>query len=484
MSEWDLLMPQADLTLNLLRPSCRYPQLSVHTCLNQSFDFLSTLLAPPVTRIIDQITPSQRANMAPHGTDGWYVGPSLNHYRCHKCFIPTTSRCWDVLTLDWFPHTVPFPTVTANDYLKQTADDMLSLLQAKTTKASPLAFGSPITNAFIQVAQILRRAAVPPTQCLLPAIAANEMRVELAAPPAPPPTPIPGVPELRVVSEPVPPPAGTTKKRPAPLPPRKSAPPNRPTPHRPGTSCLYARQYVTRYGRAIQHLVQSACLIPKYAHHIAALGASAPITGKQASLTKLLRGPDATMWSRSHANKWGRLLEFGIGQNCPASERIAGTGTIFFVKKTDVPANRHVSYANYVCNIRPQKTETHRVRMTAGGDRLDYPGDASSPAVSILDAHKGARYFGIDLKNFYLGTPMTNYQYISVLQKMIPKEVWDDPRYTIHISADGFVYLEIRRGMYGLKEAGVLAFEQLARHLAPHGYEPAPYTPGLFRHAT
>ena len=133
--------------------------------------------------------------------------------------------------------------------------------------------------------------------------------------------------------------------------------------------------------------------------------------------------------------------------------------------------------------------------MTAGGDRLDYPGDASSPAVSILDAklhinstisdaHKGARYFCIDLKNFYLGTPMTNYQYISVLQKMIRKEVWDDPRYTIHISADGFVYLEIRRGMYGLKEAVVLAFEQLARHLAPHGYEPAPYTPGLFRHAT
>ena len=87
--------------------------------------------------------------MAPHSTDGWYVGPSLNHYRYHKCFIPTISRCWDVLTLDWFLHTVPFRTVTADDYLKQTADNMLSLLQSKTTKASPLAFGSPITNAFI-----------------------------------------------------------------------------------------------------------------------------------------------------------------------------------------------------------------------------------------------------------------------------------------------------------------------------------------------
>ena len=53
-----------------------------------------------------------------------------------------------------------------------------------------------------------------------------------------------------------------------------------------------------------------------------------------------------------------------------------------------------------------------------------------------------------------------------------------------YISADGFVYLDILQGMYGLKEAGVLAFKQLAHHLAPHGYEPAPYTPGLWRHAT
>ena len=64
-------MPQANLTLNLLRSSRCYPQLSAHACLNQSFDFLSTSLAPPGTRIIAHITPSQRANMAPYDTDGW-----------------------------------------------------------------------------------------------------------------------------------------------------------------------------------------------------------------------------------------------------------------------------------------------------------------------------------------------------------------------------------------------------------------------------
>ena len=55
--------------------------------------------------------------------------------------------------------------------------------------------------------------------------------------------------------------------------------------------------------------------------------------------------------------------------------------------------------------------------MTAGGDKLDYPGDASSPTVSMLaakvhinstisDAKHGARHMGIDIQNYYLGTPM------------------------------------------------------------------------------
>jgi hypothetical protein len=133
--------------------------------------------------------------------------------------------------------------------------------------------------------------------------------------------------------------------------------------------------------------------------------------------------------------------------------------------------------------------------MTAGGDKLDYPGDASSPTVSMLaakihinstisDAKDGARHMGLDIKNYYLGTPMEYYQYMRVPTWCIPPEVWDDPSYNIHVADDGYVYLEIRRGLYGLKEAGILAFNQLVKKLAPHGYEPMPFTPGLWRHRT
>ena len=117
--------------------------------------------------------------------------------------------------------------------------------------------------------------------------------------------------------------------------------------------------------------------------------------------------------------------------------------------------------------------------MTAGGDKLDYPGDASSPTVSmpdakihisstISDAKHRARYLGLDIKKYYLGTPMDYFQYMRVHPSVIPKEVWDDPNYDINIANDGYVYLEIRRGMYGLKEAGIIAFTQLVKNLAPH----------------
>ena len=44
--------------------------------------------------------------------------------------------------------------------------------------------------------------------------------------------------------------------------------------------------------------------------------------------------------------------------------------------------------------------------------------------------------------------------------------------------------MEIGRGMYILKEAGVIAFDQLVRKLQRFGYEPMPQTPGLWRHTS
>ena len=52
------------------------------------------------------------------------------------------------------------------------------------------------------------------------------------------------------------------------------------------------------------------------------------------------------------------------------------------------------------------------------------------------------------------------------------------------IADNGYVYIEIRKGIYGLKEKGILAFSYLVESLALYGYYPCRYTPDLWRQKT
>jgi hypothetical protein len=45
----------------------------------------------------------------------------------------------------------------------------------------------------------------------------------------------------------------------------------------------------------------------------------------------------------------------------------------------------------------------------------------------------------------------------------------------------GYVYMKIRKGMYGLPQAGVLANKLLKERLARHGYFEQPHTPELWK---
>jgi hypothetical protein len=47
-------------------------------------------MAPPGTRIIAHETPNHRVTWAPHGQDGWYIGPALEHCRCYTVYISKT----------------------------------------------------------------------------------------------------------------------------------------------------------------------------------------------------------------------------------------------------------------------------------------------------------------------------------------------------------------------------------------------------------
>jgi hypothetical protein len=123
------------------------------------------------------------------------------------------------------------------------------------------------------------------------------------------------------------------------------------------------------------------------------------------------RIPPATCdtWLQGCANEIGHLAQGLQGTN------IKGTDTIHFIKWTDLPPGRMATYLRIVVDIRPQKAESNRVRFTAGGNLVDYPGDVSTPTADMLTAKllfnsvlstPKAKFSCFDISNFYLNTPM------------------------------------------------------------------------------
>ena len=86
--------------------------------------------------------------------------------------------------------------------------------------------------------------------------------------------------------------------------------------------------------------------------------------------------------------------------------------------------------------------------------------------------------------NYYLNNLMANYQYMRINLKDIPNKVIAEYSLLPFADSSGYVYVKIRKGMYGLKESGIIAYKRLVRNLQPQGYAPVAHTPGLWTHTT
>ena len=91
----------------------------------------------------------------------------------------------------------------------------------------------------------------------------------------------------------------------------------------------------------------------------------------------LIQGPDKDIWVKAMANYFGRLAQ-GVKGRMPT-----GNSTIFFIHLSEIPSHKKVTYGCLVVDIRPLKEEKYCVRITIGGDKLDFCGDASSVAASL-----------------------------------------------------------------------------------------------------
>ena len=113
-------------------------------------------MAPPGTKVLVHIKSSTRPTWGSHGREGWHTGPSLNHYRCVKCFISNTRAEIDNNTVDFFSKNINFPGVTIEDFLKQTASDIVAIFKTPPNPLIPsLQAGSDINNAIYDIASLL-----------------------------------------------------------------------------------------------------------------------------------------------------------------------------------------------------------------------------------------------------------------------------------------------------------------------------------------
>ena len=103
---WGILLKQAKIILNMIRQSRTLTHLSVYTHIFGEFYFNRTPLAPHRTQVVIHNRPNDRASWIPHGEDGWYIGPSMECYRCHKSYIPKTRVERISETVDFFPKTI------------------------------------------------------------------------------------------------------------------------------------------------------------------------------------------------------------------------------------------------------------------------------------------------------------------------------------------------------------------------------------------
>ena len=84
------------------------------------------------------------------------------------------------------------------------------------------------------------------------------------------------------------------------------------------------------------------------------------------------------------------------------------------------------------------------------------------------------------MKNFNLNNILPDPEFMRIPLKIIPQEIIDTYDLTALVDDQGWIYMRTEKGMYGLKQAEIIANQELVKHMTPFGYHPVQHTPGLW----
>ena len=528
MMAWDELLPQIETTLNLLRPSSAHPRMSAWEALHGKYDFDAHPMAPPGTAITIHEKPDQRASWSKHGVKGFYLGPAMDTYRCYKVWVKDVCSTRVTDTLAWHPHGYHWEDTSALEMVTQAADVLADAMHHLASAPSTAAEHSqPINDTALTITNELKRlqriysdnndedeSDHAPEQRVAPPVTDNtdtEQRV-----------PPPGIhvskaaparqQELRrsrrrkhkwlnrantaTLSH------LSTEARMAIMIAKRFSGAGRRTKSRHHSA---AKRDYTKYVNQVVQTVQRTLIEYQAAwttwakapnvdldsngtpfflsqgheiHHYANTAVDLDEKGKKLTIKTALASPQHDIWLAKHGEEIARLFD---------------SLTIKLIHRAAVPSDKKAAYYNPQVRTKIKDGALqYRVRGTIGGNQIQYAGDTAAHTASMqlikillnsVVSSKGAKFMTADIKDFYLGTPLPNTEYMRIALENIPEDVIQ--KYNMRdFEHNGAVIVEVHKGIYGLPQAGKLAQDRLVKHLAAHGYHQAKNTPCLFQHET
>ena len=117
-------------------------------------------------------------------------------------------------------------------------------------------------------------------------------------------------------------------------------------------------------------------------------------------------------------------------------------------------------------------------QITVDGNLINYPFKCTTRTADVTTSKMmwnsvistpGAWYMTADVKKNYLCTPIDRQELMRMPIGLIPQAIIDEYNLLPKVQ-NGYIYMQIIKGMYGLPRAGMLANKLLKECLQEHGY--------------
>ena len=125
-------------------------------------------MAPSGNCVYVHEKPKNHMSWGCHGTPGWYIGPSLEHYISVQCYVTTTGIVCITDTLKYIPKSFDLIKTKTEDYLRQAIGNILAITQDPPKTLHLLSYGYETNNAISQITHSLKRVKSRPCLTILP----------------------------------------------------------------------------------------------------------------------------------------------------------------------------------------------------------------------------------------------------------------------------------------------------------------------------